>query len=81
MAVVETLVGREPELRAVHELVDGVRHGGGALVLSGEPGIGKPALIAEAGHHASDHGVRVPSTNGRRCISDANVTVAQTQER
>ena len=38
MSVIETLVGREPELRMIHELVDGVGERGAALVLRGEPG-------------------------------------------
>jgi KaiC/GvpD/RAD55 family RecA-like ATPase len=48
MSVVEALVGRASEVRAIHELVDGVRERGGALVLRGEPGIGKSVLLAEA---------------------------------
>jgi DNA-binding CsgD family transcriptional regulator len=62
MPAVETLVGREPELRTIHELVDGVAEHGGALVLRGEPGIGKSALLADASRYATDHGLNVLST-------------------
>ncbi|HET6561772.1 MAG TPA: AAA family ATPase [Marmoricola sp.] len=43
------LVGREPEQRAISSLLAGARVGDSrALVLTGEPGIGKSALLAEA---------------------------------
>ena len=42
------LVGREAELDRIEALLDGARSGcGGSLVLRGEPGIGKTALLAE----------------------------------
>ncbi len=42
----ETLVGRAAELAALDRLIDDARHGyGAALVVSGEPGIGKTALL------------------------------------
>jgi DNA-binding CsgD family transcriptional regulator len=61
MSAVETLVGREPELRTIHELVDGVGERGGALVVRGEPGIGKSALLAEASRYAIGEGLSVLS--------------------
>jgi ABC-type lipoprotein export system ATPase subunit len=42
------LVGRERELRVLDDLVDGVGDQGGALVVCGESGIGKSALLAMA---------------------------------
>lgn len=40
------LVGRQAEIAAVTEVLDRARRGtGGALVLWGEPGIGKTALL------------------------------------
>ena len=49
------LVGRAPELAAIDELLGDARAGAsGALVLRGEPGIGKSALLAYAGEQAAD---------------------------
>ncbi|HET6628002.1 MAG TPA: ATP-binding protein, partial [Nocardioidaceae bacterium] len=43
------LVGRESERRAITELLAGARVGdSGVLVLTGEPGIGKTAMLEEA---------------------------------
>ena len=61
MSAVETLVGREPELRTIHELVDRVGERGGAVVVRGEPGIGKSALLAEATRYAIGEGLTVLS--------------------
>ena len=58
------LLGRESEALAVSELVDGVRDRGGALVLRGEPGIGKSALLDQAAFRADAAGVRVLRTAG-----------------
>nr|WP_106192491.1 LuxR family transcriptional regulator [Umezawaea tangerina] len=49
-----TLVGRDRETRRLDELVDAARAGrGGSLVLGGEAGIGKSALLAHAVRAAS----------------------------
>lgn len=58
------LVGREHELGVLAGLVDGVGERGGVLVVSGEPGIGKSALLAMAGRRASDRGMRVLTATG-----------------
>jgi DNA-binding CsgD family transcriptional regulator/tetratricopeptide (TPR) repeat protein len=43
------LIGREAERSAMRELVDAARDGcGGALVIRGEPGVGKSALLRDA---------------------------------
>lgn len=48
------LVGREAELNRVDAVLDGARAGGGAtLVIRGEPGIGKTALLAAARERAA----------------------------
>ena len=51
------LVGRERELGVLNALVDGVGDRGGALVVCGEPGIGKSALLAMANRRATDRGM------------------------
>src|SRR5690606_12240703 len=53
------LVGREPELAALHEVVGGVRRGGRIAVVEGEAGIGKARLVAAALAAARDTGVGV----------------------
>lgn len=57
------LFGRGPQLDALAALIDGIRAGGGAVLVRGAPGIGKSALLAEAAAHAASAGctvVRVP---------------------
>ena len=49
-----TLIGRESELAAIDELLGRLDNRGGALLLKGEPGIGKTALLDEAAARAAD---------------------------
>ena len=42
------LLGREAELGVVYGLIDEVGEGGSALVVRGEPGIGKYSLLTAA---------------------------------
>jgi predicted ATPase len=42
------LLGRDAEMETLASLLEGMQSGGGALVLRGEPGIGKSRLLAEA---------------------------------
>ncbi|MFH8753655.1 AAA family ATPase [Streptomyces rimosus] len=60
------LYGREAELAAVNRLVGRVRAGhGGALVLTGRPGLGRTALLAQAAHaFRSSPAARSPSGGG-----------------
>ena len=59
------LVGREAELAALDGLVDRLAGGsGGAVVVHGEPGIGKSSLAAAATERARSRTVRVLSTQG-----------------
>ena len=61
----EPLYGREDELQVVAGLVGGLAEGvGGALVVRGEAGIGKSALLAAAAGLAADSGARVLSATG-----------------
>src|SRR4051794_10424428 len=49
------LCGRDAERRVIAELVDGARRShSGVLVLRGEAGVGKSALLDDAGEHAAD---------------------------
>jgi DNA-binding CsgD family transcriptional regulator len=59
------LSGREQEQRTLEELLDGAREGrGGALVLAGQPGIGKTALLAATERRAQELDLRVLRTTG-----------------
>jgi DNA-binding CsgD family transcriptional regulator len=60
------LRGRDAELLALEELMGRSNAGGQALVLRGEPGIGRSALLAEAGRRASQSRMRVLSARGAR---------------
>ena len=51
------LIGRTPELRALHSLIDQVKVGHGQIVLvSGEAGVGKSRLVAETKVSAAAQG-------------------------
>jgi hypothetical protein len=58
------LVGRHDEVARVDALLDRVRDRGGALVIRGEPGIGKSALLDTARDRASSLGARTLQTVG-----------------
>ncbi|HEY2200462.1 MAG TPA: AAA family ATPase, partial [Solirubrobacteraceae bacterium] len=64
MAVVAPLVGRSREADEVVALLEGLPDRGGALVVRGEPGIGKSALLAQAGVVAAERGLLVMSAAG-----------------
>ncbi|HLY50701.1 MAG TPA: AAA family ATPase [Solirubrobacteraceae bacterium] len=53
------LVGRDRELERLLALVNGIHHHGGALVVHGEAGIGKSALLAAASARARGQGISV----------------------
>src|SRR6266481_2374736 len=71
---VTVLVGREPELEIVEDLLDRVAEGGHGLIVRGEPGIGKSALLAEVSARAGSRGMRVLTATGVR--SEAKVSFA-----
>jgi DNA-binding CsgD family transcriptional regulator len=58
------LVGREDELASLHALLDDVGAGGASLVIHGDPGIGKSALVDEFHRLARACGVRMARTVG-----------------
>jgi DNA-binding CsgD family transcriptional regulator len=68
------LVGRGSELRFLGGLLEGVRDAGGAVVVRGEAGIGKSALLAEAARLAAAAQIRVLTTTGVQ--SEAQIAFA-----
>ena len=58
------LLGRGAEIELLTSLLDGIQTSGGALVLRGEPGIGKSRLLAHATVLAQERGIAVLSTTG-----------------
>ena len=58
------LVGRERELALLGSMVDRIGTGGGAVVVRGEAGIGKSALLRVVAERARAHGARVLTTTG-----------------
>ncbi|GLX02104.1 ATP-binding protein [Microtetraspora sp. NBRC 16547] len=64
VVALHALVGRDAELRNLLTLVDGLKEGGGALVLSGAAGVGKSALLGAATGEAAARGARVLTATG-----------------
>lgn len=58
------LFGRERELAAISRLAAEVEPGGGSLVIRGEAGIGKSALLEQIGDELASHGWQVLRTSG-----------------
>jgi DNA-binding CsgD family transcriptional regulator len=58
------LVGRSAETGRIDAVLHRLRRGGGAVVLLGEPGIGKSALLRHARLHAGAAGIRSLVTTG-----------------
>jgi ATP/maltotriose-dependent transcriptional regulator MalT len=56
------VVGREAEVRALGEFLDGIPSGAAAFVLEGDPGIGKTTLLSAAVTRAREVGYRVLSS-------------------
>lgn len=57
----QLILGRDRELSKLYALVDGIDEKGGALIIRGEPGIGKSALLAAASERAQERGLMVVS--------------------
>lgn len=64
MPVTTSLFGRETETQVLGDLLDHVHDYGGSLVVSGEPGIGKSALLKEASTRAQGRRMPVLVTTG-----------------
>jgi DNA-binding CsgD family transcriptional regulator len=58
------LLGRAAEVESLRSLLDGIHGSGGAMVLRGEPGIGKSRLLEEAARLARERDIVVLSTTG-----------------
>jgi len=63
-AVSPSMVEREPEARAVSDLLNRACEGPAALVIEGEAGIGKTTLLLDAADQAVERGFRVLSARG-----------------
>src|SRR5262245_14800684 len=59
-----SLLGRDRELEHLFALIDQIEKRGGALVVRGEPGIGKSVLLEAAEDRARERGVTVVATTG-----------------
>ena len=59
-----SLVGRETEVAVIAELLKAVHHSGRTIVVYGEAGVGKSALLASAAGMAADRGMLVLSMSG-----------------
>jgi DNA-binding CsgD family transcriptional regulator len=64
LAVRSDLVGRDVENKLLDALIDQLPDHGGSLLVSGEPGIGKSALLNRASVRARELGVRTLTTAG-----------------
>jgi AAA ATPase domain len=62
--LVTQLFGRERELAVLSELFEDLGGHGGALLITGEIGVGKSALLSEARRRAGQLGMSVLSTSG-----------------
>jgi DNA-binding CsgD family transcriptional regulator len=58
------LYGRDDDITLINGLIDRVRDAGSALVVSGEPGIGKSTLLDAAQDHSRACGMRVLRLSG-----------------
>jgi AAA ATPase domain len=72
------LVGREAELQVLTGLIDAVEQSGAALVLRGDPGIGKSRLLAEAMSLAGQRNMNVLAAQGVQ--SEARLAFAGLQQ-
>lgn len=59
VGITKALVGRTGEAALIGAFLDRAADGGDALVLSGEPGVGKTVLLDAAAEMASEAGARV----------------------
>lgn len=60
------LEGRADDIALINHLIDHIDRGGSTLVITGEPGIGKSALLEVAKHRAARRGIAVLTMTGVR---------------
>src|SRR6187551_1362014 len=72
--VLDSIVGREAELREIERFLAAVRTAPGALVIEGEAGIGKSTIWLEAVRRAEESGFRV--LQARPAESEARLSYA-----
>lgn len=60
----EFLQGRDRDIALIDKMIARIDQGGSTLVISGEPGIGKSALLEQARHRAREHDLTVLSMTG-----------------
>src|SRR4051794_23159469 len=60
----DTILGRQAELAVLRGSLDEAGRSGQALLIRGEPGVGKSALLQAAARMATDDGWRVLRTDG-----------------
>src|SRR5258706_15513777 len=58
------LIGRDTEIERLDAVLDRLRERGGSIIVCGEPGIGKSALLARARERAGSLGARALTTVG-----------------
>jgi ATP/maltotriose-dependent transcriptional regulator MalT len=63
------VIDREAELAGLHRLVDPVPQASRVLLFTGEAGMGKTVLLADAAERARSAGMRVLSVTGRESES------------
>lgn len=61
-----SLFGRDTDLRTLRAFVDSTRDHGGALLLTGDAGVGKSAVLDAVAEYASDSGLRVLRATGEQ---------------
>ncbi|MFB7718580.1 AAA family ATPase [Nocardia sp. NPDC056100] len=66
------LFGREAELAALTGFLEGLRDGGAAVMLRGEPGVGKSVLLATAARCAAAEGMTVLRASGSEFEADVS---------
>jgi DNA-binding CsgD family transcriptional regulator/tetratricopeptide (TPR) repeat protein len=64
MSAASSLFGRESELGVLDQLLDDIHSRGAALAVTGGPGVGKSALLAEAAANAAGRGMLVLQATG-----------------
>ena len=66
------LIGREVDLEVIASFIDRAALDGGALLVSGEAGVGKTALLEAAAEYAASRGVRVLRAAGAEFEADVS---------